>query len=893
MIRKLTIRRKLWISVLTASLVPFIIGMVYIKIQTESWLYHNNLEQSKILIEQAATYVDESVLFNMKNMTKLLTLDERIINVDKDINRYTEYNPATFIPTQTESERQITYLFKSVVDMNNIITFISYGTKTGGYIEYPVFKPNGPYDPRERDWYRKAVENNGVIISEPYQTKMTKELVISIDDVVRKNESIVGAVSLTISLDNIMEKLSKINYGKSGYIIAVSPKGTIINSPKNSKWLLKPYESIGIGSFEDLQKNNGNTFEGLIKEVESVLTVYTSSTSGWTYVAAIDKSEVLGSSKSLSGLLALMLFGTSIATIIFVTIIANYITRPILNLTHAIKRMSKFDFDTYEHKDIIGFTKSRDEIGEISQTLVGMQNNFLELKSSLKTMDEDIQSINVGETAICRVTLSENNPLGGIATSVNGLLDKVDSYVEYIWDINQQISEKNDLLTASEEELITQLDEINMQKEKIHFFAEHDALTKLPNRQSLKQHAESSICKDCEGAIILIDMDNFKSINDTLGHILGDEVLIIVANRLNELIQDNIFISRFGGDEFLILFEHTKDAIDLQTFVDMIFHAFDEPIEINGNNIKIDFSMGISKFPQDSSIFNQIMMNADLALYTVKNSGKNNYAYFNATMENQLKQKNEVKAIIQTALKNDGFKMVYQPKVSLSAKKIVGYEALVRLKDYHLSPVTFIQIAEEYGLIIPLGRMVTQKVIEQMAKWSSDGVVLKPVSINFCALQLYDATYIDFLFECLTTNKISPEMIQIEITEHVFIDNKELAIRFMNQLRENGVGIALDDFGTEYSSLSFLSTLPVDTLKFDREMNLRLLSLEDKSAMKNLIAFISSLKLQIVAEGIEKFEHVIQLMDSDCDVIQGFYFSKPVEADEVPIIDATVYNLDQ
>ena len=248
MIRKLTIRRKLWISVLTASLVPFIIGMVYIKMQTETWLYHNNLEQSKILIEQAATYVDESVLFNMKNMTKLLTLDERIINVDSNINQYIDYNPATFVSTQTESERQITYLFKSVVDMNNIVTFISYGTKTGGYIEYPVFKPNGPYDPRERDWYKKAVENNGVIISEPYQTKMTKELVISINDIVRKKDSIVGAVSLTISLENIMEKLSKTTYGKSGYIIAVSPEGTIINSPKNSKWLLKPYESVGIGA---------------------------------------------------------------------------------------------------------------------------------------------------------------------------------------------------------------------------------------------------------------------------------------------------------------------------------------------------------------------------------------------------------------------------------------------------------------------------------------------------------------------------------------------------------------------------------------------------------------------------------------------------------------------
>ena len=797
-----------------------------------------------------------------------------------------------FVATHTESERQITKLFKSVVDTNDIITFISYGTEFGGYIEYPEFKPKGPYDPRKRDWYTKAIENDGVIISEPYQTKMTKELVISIDNVVRKKESMVGVISLTIGLDNIMEKLSKTTYGKTGYILVVSPKGTIINSPKNPKWLLQSYDTIGIGSFEDLQKNDGKTFEGTINGVESVLTVHTSSISGWTYIATIDKSEVLGYSKSLSGLLILILFVASIIMIIFATLIANYITKPISTLTHAIKRMSTFDFDTYKQKDIIGFTSLKDEMGEISQTLVSMQNNFLELKSSLKTMDEEIQSINIEESEIRRVTLSEDNPLGSIAISVNGLLDKVSSYVEYIRDINKEITFKNDLLTASEEELITQLDEINTQKEKIHFLAEHDALTNLPNRRSFMQRAELCMGKGVEGAIMLIDMDNFKSINDTLGHILGDEVLIIVAERLNKLIQEHIFIARFGGDEFLILYENTRNSVKFQSFIDLVFRSFNEPIEINCNTIKIDFSMGISKFPQDSTIFNQIMMNADLALYTVKNAGKNHYAFFNATMENQLKQKNEVKMIIQNALKNDGFKMLYQPKVSLSKKTIVGYEALVRLKDYSLSPMTFIQIAEEYGLIIPLGRAVTQMVIEQMAKWHSNGIKLKPVSINFCALQLYDATYIDFLFACLNANKISPEMIQIEITEHVFIDNKELAIRFMNQLREQGVGIALDDFGAEYSSLSFLSVLPVDTIKFDREMNLRFLSLEDQSAMENLIAFISSLKLEIVAEGIEKFEHVIRLRDSGCDVVQGFYFSKPVEADEVQQIDATVYKLE-
>lgn len=892
MIPKMTIRRKLLISVLTASLIPLIIGIFYIKKETESWLYHNNLEQSKILIEQTATYVDESFLFDMKNMTEFLALDESVRNVDSGINRYINYDKDTFVPTNTQSEQQISKLFKSVVDTNPMITFISFGTQEGGYIEYPAFKPNGPYDPRTREWYKSAVKNKDVTISEPYQTKMTKEMVISINEVVRNQDSLVGVVNLTISLDHIMEKLGKTTYGKSGYVLAISPNGAILNSPKNKEWLLQPYEKIGIGSFKELQSKDGKTIEGKISGVDSILTVHKSSRNGWTYLAVVDKNEVLGYSKSLSDLLFVIFLVTSIVTIVLVVLIANYITRPIANLTHAIKRMSSFDFDSYEQNDIAKYAGMNDEIGEISQTLAGMQNNYLELKSSLNSMDKEIQSIDVEDSAIRRVTLSKDNPLASIAISVNGLLDKVSSYLKYIHERNQEIVEKNDLLTASEEELITQLDEINMQKEKIHFLAEHDALTNLPNRRNFTEYAEMSIGRGREGAIMLIDMDNFKSINDTMGHIFGDAVLIVVANRLSELVQDHIFVARFGGDEFLILYENVRDAMEVQEFVDLIFQLFEKPIDIDGKMIKVDFSMGISRFPQDSMTFNHIMMDADLALYSVKNSGKNHYAFFDSSMENHLREKNEIKEIVQEALDNNGFKMLYQPKVSLSSKKIVGYEALIRLKHYPISPLTFIHIAEEYGLIIPLGRFVTQAVIEQMAIWQSQGMSLKPVSINFCSLQLYDATYIDFLFSCLAANDIAPELIQIEITEHVFIDNKEYAIRFMNQLREHGVGIALDDFGAEYSSLSFLSSLPVDTLKFDREMNLRLLALEDQSAMENLIAFIKSLKLQIVAEGIETFEHVIQLRSSGCDVIQGFYFSKPVEADEVPVIDLTVYQFD-
>lgn len=893
MIRKLTIRRKLLISVVIACLIPFITGIFYIKTRTESWLFNNNLKESKLLVEQTAQYVDGSVLIAMQNMVKMIAEDERLIYVDPKINNYLDYDKESSVPAETESERQITGLFRSAVETNDIVTFISYGTGFGGYIEYPQFRPSGPYDPRERSWYTETLKKGGSLLSEPYQTKMTKELVVSINDIVHNGQATVGVVCLTISLDNLMKKLGSITYGESGYVLIVSPQGKIINSPKNTDWLLKPYEETGIGSLDDLKQKSGGSFEGMVDGVDSILTVYTSSESSWTYVVVNDKSEVLGYSKSLSGLLVAILALSSGIMIILVTLIADYITRPVAALTVAIKKMSNFDFDSYEHSDIIKFTDSQDEIGEISRVLVSMQDNFLELQSSLKSMDEEIRSIKVEETQIRRVTLSKNNPLGGIAASVNALLDKVAGYITCIREINQEISDKNGLLTASEEELITQLDEINEQKEKIYFLAEHDSLTDLPNRRNFIRQVEVRMQNDSHGAIILINIDNFKNINDTWGHIIGDKVLIAIAEQLKKFVQKNVFVSRFGGDEFLILFECQENTGELPLFVDLVFRTFNDPIDIDGIIFNIEFSMGISRFPEDSMNFDQIMMNADLALHTVKRSGKHHYAFFNLGMENHLRQKNEVKTILQHALNNDGFKMVYQPKVSLDSGTIVGYEALVRLKDYNLSPGTFIQTAEEYGMIIPLGRVVTQKVIEQMARWREQGMKAQEVSINFCALQLYDADYIDFLFSCLRQNDISPELIQIEITEHIFIDNKALAISFMDQLRKAGVKIALDDFGAEYSSLNFLSTLPVDTLKFDQEMNLRLLSLKEPSVMEKLVAFVHSLKLPIVAEGIETLEQVLCMKGSGCDVIQGYYFSRPVEADEVPELDTMVYVLEE
>jgi diguanylate cyclase (GGDEF)-like protein len=553
--------------------------------------------------------------------------------------------------------------------------------------------------------------------------------------------------------------------------------------------------------------------------------------------------------------------------------------------------MSTFKFDLYEHKNFEIYTHQKDEIGEISRALSRMQENFIELKNNIDVMDEEIQNINIDEKSIYQLSLSKDNPFDGITSSVNGLLKRVNSYIEQIKLFGDEISCKNDLLISSEEELIAQIEEINAQKEHINFLAYHDSLTNLPNRRSLYVKLKKALENNSIGAVLLIDLDNFKGINDSLGHSFGDKVLQYISSKLEKISSESVFVSRFGGDEFLILYECEKSQDEIVCFIERIFLAFSDAFIIDDNKIKIGISMGVSVFPSDSQNIHQLIMNADLAMYTIKNTGKNNYAFFNSTMAEHLEKKLNIKAILMESMANNGFKMVYQPQVDIHSGEIKGYEGLIRLKNYNLSPAEFIHIAEENGMIIPIGRMVTKMVVEQMHLWMEKGFDLKPVSINFSAIQIQDTNYKTYLFDLLKENDINPQFIVIEITENIFMEYKETTIAFLNELRVSGIKIAVDDFGTGFSSLSYLTFLPIDIIKLDRMLGIKFLELENSDFMNSLIALAHSLKLTVVAEGIEDFDKVQKLISGKCDAIQGYYFSKPLEVEDVERNYNKIYDL--
>ncbi len=365
-----------------------------------------------------------------------------------------------------------------------------------------------------------------------------------------------------------------------------------------------------------------------------------------------------------------------------------------------------------------------------------------------------------------------------------------------------------------------------------------------------------------------------------MGHVFGDKVLKGVADRFGAIVDESVFVSRFGGDEFLILLKE-KDEKKLEGRIKDIGSLFSEKVKVSSGNVDIRFSMGISLFPQHSSHSEQLIMNSDVALYSVKREGKNGFAIFKPHMLEHIQSKSVIEMALKSAIDQDELKMVYQPIFDLKTRRIVAYEALMRMRELKFSPAEFIPVAEESGLIIPIGRWTLEEVLKQIRAWRRKGAPEIPIAVNFSAKQLLDEQFIGFVDEKLKEYELSGTAIEFEITENIFIENHENTMKFLNGLKARGIKISVDDFGTGYSSLSYLTYLPVDRVKLDKKLGDRFLQHEDARVMDSIISLAHSLNLEVVAEGVEEKQQLDRLSLANCDYVQGYYFSKPVEAEDV------------
>jgi len=425
-------------------------------------------------------------------------------------------------------------------------------------------------------------------------------------------------------------------------------------------------------------------------------------------------------------------------------------------------------------------------------------------------------------------------------------------------------------------------------EEEIAFIAYHDTLTGLPNRKSFYLRLEDVLSQfrrrsdDASWALLFLDLDRFKIINDTLGHDVGDELLKAVARRIRECLRKTDDIFRLGGDEFTVILSSLSQGIDVAKVAEKIREKVSTPVVIKTHELQIWISIGISVYPNDGADVETLVKNADMALYAAKEE-KEGYRFFTDEMNRKALERMQLERNLRFALERDEFVIYYQPLVD-SDEQVVGMEALLRWQHPELGllpPGKFIGLAEETGAIIPIGEWVLRSACQQVKRWQDKGYKGLYVAVNLSARQFREPDLVDTVEEILNNMGIAPNCLKLEVTESCVMDNPEMAIDTMNRLREKGINFSIDDFGTGYSSLSYLKRLPIDTLKIDRSFVCDALNnREDREIIRTIVSMARSLNIETVAEGVETKGQQAFLRKEGCKKMQGYYFGRPMPEDK-------------
>lgn len=426
-------------------------------------------------------------------------------------------------------------------------------------------------------------------------------------------------------------------------------------------------------------------------------------------------------------------------------------------------------------------------------------------------------------------------------------------------------------------------------EDQLHYLTHFDALTGLPNRMHFMVQLESALKRadslQKEIALIFVGLDNFKMINDTYGHDLGDSLLQAVAKRLLRFIDREGYVARITGDEFALIVENVHSRHNLQNFARTLLDLLGANFMIKKNDIILTASLGICIYPEDATDMDNLFLQADTALYHAKQIGRNGFQFYTSGMNNQVQARQRLERLLKSALDNEEFTLLFQPKIETKTGRICGAEALVRWNNPELggvSPTEFIPIAEESGIIIPLGIWVLQNVCEKIKKWHELGFGHLKVAVNLSAYQFRTGDIVEDIAKILHDSTIPAYALDLELTEGVLMENSEKCILMLQVLKNMGITISVDDFGTGYSSLSYLRRFPIDALKIDKSFIRNICTdPEDESIVKAIIAMAKGLKIRVIAEGVETQEQMQYLIEQEVNELQGFYFSKPLTEDEL------------
>ena len=461
------------------------------------------------------------------------------------------------------------------------------------------------------------------------------------------------------------------------------------------------------------------------------------------------------------------------------------------------------------------------------------------------------------------------------------------------------LREANSNLVIATMEAHRLTEQVESAKVELDHLAHHDALTNLPNRMlmqdRLSQAIEVARRQRRQLAVMFMDLDRFKHINDSLGHAVGDQLLQSVAQRLVACVRHSDTVSRQGGDEFLLLLPYIEHADDATLSAQKMLTALAAPHQIGGSDLHVSVSIGISVYPDDGQDAQTLIKCADTAMYYAKENGRNNFKFFEPDMNTRAVQRQSIESSLRQALDRQEFVLHYQPKINLLSGTIVGAEALIRWQHPQrglLSPGEFVPIAEDSGLIRPIGRWVLREACRQARTWLQADLPPITVAVNTSTLELCAEDFLENLRAILEETQIEPHYLELELTESVLMRDAELTGSLLQSIADLGVKLAIDNFGTGYSSLSYLSRFPIDTLKIDKSFVNRMNgNPDDANIVSAVISMGMSLRQRVIAEGVETPEQHASLLALHCDEGQGYYFGRPVPAEALATLLQTGLSL--
>ena len=433
--------------------------------------------------------------------------------------------------------------------------------------------------------------------------------------------------------------------------------------------------------------------------------------------------------------------------------------------------------------------------------------------------------------------------------------------------------------------MVHTFERLEKEKKALYRIARTDKLSGLPNREALHEKLDWLISvserTNSEFALLFLDLDDFKTINDSLGHSIGDAYLKQVALVIKNIVRNNDIVARIGGDEFIIILNTYKNLLDLTQIIERIQSELKKPQIVDSHPIESSCSIGVAFYPKDGQDENTLMKQADIAMYQAKKNGKNQYHFFTSALyeavQKEIKQAREIKS----GIKNQEFELYYQPKVDLESEKIIACEALIRWnhpQDGLVAPNDFIPLAEKEGLIIELGNWIIEEAIRQQMVWKEQGICDIPIAVNISARQLFYEGFTQNIKQLIEQNNFEPPNLDIEITETLFIEDTSKSLNILTELCNQGLSISLDDFGTGYSSLSYLKRFPIHTLKIDKVFIDDFQTHTDSVFLETIVTMGKNLGITVLCEGVEEREQLKFLQKIGCDQYQGYYCSKPLSA---------------